>query len=211
MSTLAETHMTLVPSEFSGEANTCVIGRVVIRRGPFELKLQNKSTSQTKGKGKKSKQSGKGNDQPTTKAEVHLLGGTTLDEVLFFEGWYDAARQMMDVLQLGEVYRIYGAAIVAECPQYSTSRLTYYLKCTKPVGVNTLIEHCTSSPWSELPAHHPFTAIGSLTRADDDKRFCLLGVVSHQPGSVMRETPYGPGKVCNAVVKQEAHTTRCAF
>ena len=59
--------------------------------------------------------------------------------------------------------------------------------------------------------HHPFTKTKSLEGTQSTMRHCLTGVVSHQPGHVARETRYGPGSVCNAVIKHDEHLIRCAF
>ena len=214
--------MTLRPSEYSGEVGTCVCGRAVIQRGPFTLEqrrddqaAQQKGSTGGKGKSKGKKDKGKkGKDkqqEEQLKMEVHLLGGQGLDEVLFLDGWADAATQMGQTFKDKHVYRICGARKIDETPKYSTSTLPYFLRIVPPIGVNTKIEEYTASPWAELPMHHPFTKIGSLGNNQATLRRCLLGVVSHQPGNVARETRYGPGRVCNAVIKQDDHLIRCGF
>ena len=127
--------------------------------------------------------------------EVHILGGTTRDEVLYVEGFYEAAAQLGIAVHLGLVYRIAGGQYVQKSPEYSTSKLPYFLRCMTPVGVKTLIEACTDQPWCDLPLAHPFTNIASLTKVDENSRCCLLGIVSHQPGLVPRSTPHGPSQV----------------
>ena len=45
----------------------------------------------------------------------------------------------------------------------------------------------------------------------DSLQVCAIGVISHQPGILERDTQYGRSGVCNAVIKQGLHDIRCAF
>lgn len=114
-------------------------------------------------------------------------------------------------MELGKVYRISGGTVVHQAPRYSTSRLSYFLRVKPPLGVNTIIHECTAGPWADLPLHHPFADIASLGRVTDTTQVCAVGVVSHQPGVVERDTQYGRAGVCNAVIKQGRHDIRCGF
>lgn len=208
---MADSKLALSPREFSGDPATCVYGRVVIVRGPVELGNQEKAKGKGKAKGKNKGQE-KGKDKgPGTKIEVHLLGGDTAGDVLFIDAWADAAGQVSRALELGKVYRISGGTVVNQTPKYSTSRLSYFLRVKPPLGVNTIIQECTEGPLTELPLHHPFADIAILGKVTDAVQVCAVGVVSHQPGVVERDTPYGRAGVCNAVIKQGRHDIRCGF
>ena len=139
----------LAPSEFSGDAGTCVVGRVVILRGPVDVR---RATGDTGGVGSQAsqgvgvgsqgsqgvpkglsrgKQLGKRqvkDDGPMMKTEVHFLGGESMGEVLYMEAWGDAAAQVSSLLERGKVYRVQGARIMPQMPRFSTSRLDYYLR-----------------------------------------------------------------------------------
>ena len=65
------------------------------------------------------------------------------------------------------------------------------------------------NPLTDLPLHHPFVELQSLQRVAKSKRVSLIGVVSTQPGLVSRETKFGSGEVCNAVIRQGKHLVRC--
>jgi hypothetical protein len=206
--------MTLAPSEYTGEAGTCVCGRVVLSRGPFKPETHTHNsqagTQSGKAKGKKGKK-GDGAPRDTTKTEIHILGGTTVDEVLFIDGWADGANQLAQAMERGRVYRIVDAKKIDDSPRYSTSRLPYFLRFVPPIGVNTKIVEYTESPWAELPLHHPFAELKSLKNVGDSLRISVIGVVSTQPGLVQRDTKFGYADVCNAVLKQGNHSIRCGF
>ena len=209
--------MALAPSEYEGEIGTCVVGRVVLKRGPFQLESDVKGTTAKPGKakGKSGKNTGKttqqNREQTNMKTEIHILGGTRLSDVLYIDGWADGAQQLANAMQEGNVYRISGAKMIDTAPRYSTSPLPYYLRVVPPIGVKTKIELCIENPWNELPQRHPFIDIGSLKRVGDSLRCCLIGVVSHQPGAVLRDTKYGSQQVCNAVIKQGTNLIQCGF
>ena len=59
--------------------------------------------------------------------------------------------------------------------------------------------------------HHPFTGVASLERVEGSLQVCLAGVIMHQPGLVARDTQFGQGEVCNAVVRQNETDIRCSF
>ena len=129
----------LAPSEFSGDAGTCVVGRVVILRGPVDVRRATGDTggvgsqaSQGAAKGlSRGKQRGKRqvrDDGPQMKTEVHFLGGASMGEVLYMEAWGDVAAQVSSLLELGKVYRVPGARLMLQMPRLSTSRLDYYLR-----------------------------------------------------------------------------------
>ena len=50
-----------------------------------------------------------------------------------------------------------------------------------------------------------------LGKIDTSTRVCLLAVISYQPRLVSRDTKFGPGEVCNAVIWQGDHDIRCGF
>ena len=74
-----------------------------------------------------------------------------------------------------------------------------------------MIELWNLCPLTDLPLHHPFVDIESLQRVTESMRLSLIGVVSTQTGLVPRDTKYGAGEVCNAVIRQKGHMLRCGF
>ena len=204
--------MTCAPSEYTGEPGTCVCGRVVLCRGPFNAANPDAQTTASSGKatGKKGKK--KGDDtQNRLKTEIHILGGNSIDEVLFIDGWGDGATQLARALTRGSVYRIAGAKKVDSSPRYSTSRLPYFLRFVPPLGVATQIELYNEAPWRDVPVHHPFADFESLQGIGSSLRVSVLGVVETQTGTAQRDTKYGQGEVCNAVLKNKNHLIRCGF
>lgn len=215
----------LSPSQYQGEAKTCVVGRVVHRRPPFDVREKSRlreesqqpsKSAKTAPKGGKANKKGKNSrkdngTEPLMKFEFHLLGGEGLDEVLYAEAWGDVADAVARLMQDTKVYRIANAKIVPQAPLYSTSRLRYYLRIEGPIGTKTIIEECSQGPWLELPMYHPITAIEKLSKIGSTMRVCLAGLIFYQPGAVTRDTEYGQAGVCNAVLKQGNHQIRCAF
>ena len=71
----------LSPSEYTGEPQTCVVGRVVLLRGPFEIggaggrgAAASLSQPASAGRGKgKGKSKGRNREEPQLKCEVHLI------------------------------------------------------------------------------------------------------------------------------------------
>ena len=141
--------VTLAPSEYAGDPCTSVCGRVVIMRGPFkpESAFQKQRTFpgvQAEGKGGK----GKGNDntnqkyrhQDSSKTEVHIQGGSTMDEIVYFDGWAEGDAQAENTLEEYVAYRITAARKIDATPVCSTLRLPYYLSFVPPAGIYTKIE-----------------------------------------------------------------------
>ena len=212
------TKLTLTPSEYEGETGTCVLGRVVIKRGPFNLRETNKrgeDSDQAQGsknakgrsKGDKTKKS---KDAKLMKLECHLLGGEGLDEVLYCEAWGDVAEQVNKTLELGKLYRIADAKYIAKAPMYSTSSREYYLRLDGPLSKNTKIEKCDSKQ-PQIPMSHPFTNLSTLSKISSSMHLCILGVIINQPGAISRTTKYGDADVCNAMIQQDGRKIKCAF
>ena len=200
-------HVTLPPSEYQGDPNTCVAGRVVILRGPITLRPRegeagsqpaaSQPAGSCKGKKKGSKKAqGNGKQEDRVKSEIHVLGGDTADEVLFGDGWANNARELVSHLGLGKCYRIAGAKYIAKPPEYSTSRLAYFIRFEGTFGTQILIEEVTVSPWVDVPLFHPFADISALTRVGSRLQTCIAGVIQYQPGLVERDTKFGPSQVC---------------
>ena len=101
--------------------------------------------------------------------------------------------------------------MVNSSPKYSISRFNYYFRVVGPLGIKTSILECTEAPWTEIPLHHPFIDLASLGRVQDSLQVCVLGIVTHQPGLVHRETTWGAADVCNAVLRQGRTEIRCGF
>ena len=216
-------NVALAPTEFEGAPGTCVVGRCVIKRGPISVKRNEDKPEATsanatasskgktkKGKGKAAKQA-KGKEGEVLKTEVHLLGGKTADEILFVDAWADNARELDSRMTLTKIYRVAGGKYIGRAPEYSTSRLPYFIRLEGRFGSEVHIQEYNEDPWTDIPLHHPFADIANLTRVSDKMQTCLAGVVSYQPGLVDRDTKYGPGQVCNAYIKRNQTTIRCSF
>ena len=202
----------LAPSEFAGEANTCVCGRVVVMRGPVTLTGHGNDQSQRPRRSSKSGcKGGTKQKPPPIKLEVHILGGDSAGEVLFLEAWGDAANQLKNRIKVSGIYSFSGVKIVHQLPRYSTSRLPYFIRAVAPIGLKTVVADCDEDPWTDLPLHHPFTQLVCLTKVSAALQVCLVAVLVHQPGLVDRDTQYGTHQVCNAVVRQSYIEIRCAF
>ena len=100
------------PSEYTGEPQTCVVGRVVLIRGPFEVggagdgKGKSASAGRGKGKGKGKgwgvgEGKGRNREGPQQRCEVQLLGGEWLGEILYMEAWADGAQQLKGGMEIG--------------------------------------------------------------------------------------------------------------
>ena len=63
-------------------------------------------------------------------------------------------------MQLWKVFRISGGRVVNQTPRYSTSCLSYFVRVVPPVGLKMLIQECTTSPWTDVPMHHPVVDVG---------------------------------------------------
>ena len=119
----------LAPSEYSGEANACVCGRVVLMRGPVNLSTARGGKGKTKGSNQ--------TKDAVDKLEVHLLGGQTPADILFMDCWSDLASQVKTKLELHSVYRISGVKVIHQTPRNSTSRLPYFIRVQSPLGLKT--------------------------------------------------------------------------
>ena len=204
----------LAPSEFAGELNTSVCGRVVVKRGPITLGEVGAESDQSARPRRSSKSGCKGGTKqkpPPIKLEVHILGGDSAGEVLFLDAWGDAANQLKDRIKVSGIYSFSGVRILNQPPRNSTPRLPYFIRAVPPIGIKTVVADCDEDPWRDLPLHHPFTQLACLTKVSAALQVCLVAVLVHQPGVVERDTPYGTTQVCNAVVKQNCIEIRCAF
>ena len=200
--------MVLSPSEFEGEVGTAVAGRVVLARRVAVRQQQGKGKGKKTGGGKE----GKGE---TVKCELHVLGGSTMADMLFVDAWGDAAETLHNIAQRGKVIKIVNPRVIEQRPQYSTSPLRYFLRVKAPLNnvTGTRVDVMTEppEPWSTIPQNHPFVEIADLERVDDNATLCVLVVIVAQPGKVSRVSSYGAADVCNAVVRQKATSIRCAF
>ena len=210
--------VTLPPSEFLGDPNTCVAGRVVILRGPIQLRPRAESaqSTATKGgakgkKGKKGKATKSTEPEERVKTEIHILGGNSAAEILFGDAWAANATELPNNMELGKVYRVLGAKYIAKPPEYSTSRLAYFIRFEGRFGTQIKVAECRDNPWADAPLFHPLADIENLSRVASRMQMCIAGLVTWQPGLVDRDTKHGPGKVCNAVVKQGDHDIRFSF
>ena len=68
------------------------------------------------------------------------MGGKSIDEVLYADGWYDGARQPAEAVQLGSVSRFVGMKKLIQRLSIPLRNLSYYLRFAPPIGVQTRIE-----------------------------------------------------------------------
>ena len=202
--------LVLPPSEFSGESGTFVGGRVVsVRITKLQVEPKTKA-GKGKSKGKKTESKGSRGTEELMKCEVHILGGLSTAEVLYLEAWGETVVQRVEESAIKQhLVKIKDVKIVSLRPQYSTSRLSYYLRAQASTKIESFQD--AGEPWSNIPMHHPFVEIGVLKRVDDELQACMLGIVSRQPGAVMRTTQYGDAKVCNATLRLKQATIRTSL
>ncbi|CAK0849208.1 unnamed protein product [Prorocentrum cordatum] len=92
--------------------------------------------------------------------------------------------------------------IIHKANQYITSRLPYYVQLKTKAGSKSVIETAPAEgTWATVPTHHPFLDIAKITKVQSDVQHCVFGVVARQPGAKWQETRYGPGCVCNAILR----------
>ena len=200
--------LVLPPSEYQGEANTAVAGRVVLCRQFNIADIAGTTSGKGQGKSKGSKKGKADND----KCEVHLLGGGGMQEMLFIEAWGASAETFRALATLGALIRIENAKVVPQRPKYSTSKLQYYLRIQNPIGVVTRVQTLDAGePWASIPQHHPFVDVGAMRKVPEDLQCCVLAVVTYQPGAVHRMTSYGESQVCNALLRLKDTTIRTSF
>ena len=196
----------LPPSEYQGEPNTAVGGRVVLRR-KFALERAQGKSSKGKRKGKE-----KSKTTANEKCEVHLLGGQGMQEMLFIEAWGLAAEAFLALAADQRLVQIQNPKVVSVRPTYSTSKLHYYLKIEGPVGVATLVQELASEGvWATIPMHHPFVDVAAMRKVTDTLNCCVLAKVTYQPGAQVRQTEYGESVVCNAILRLKGTTIRTSF
>ena len=199
----------LPPSEYQGEPNTAVGGRVVLRRKLNVTDFAGTTSGKAQHGQGKSKGSNKGKAD-NEKCEVHLLGGGGMQEMLFIEAW-GAGAETFHALATGLI-RIENAKVVPQKPKYSTSKLQYYLRIQNPVGVVTVVQALDAGePWASIPQHHPFVDVGAMRKVPEDLQCCVLAVVTYQPGAVHRTTSFGESLVCNALLRLKDTTIRTSF
>ena len=107
----------LKPSEYRGDQNTAVAGRIVILK---HQEIQSRKGTQAaaapsggrKGKGGKA---AKGLPETRTlrKLEAHIAATQSLSEVLYVEAWGENGDKLAQKCQVGDVVSIQGAAVVS--------------------------------------------------------------------------------------------------
>ena len=205
----------LKPSEYRGDQNTAVAGRIVILK---HQEIQSRKGTQAaaaptggrKGKGGKA---AKGLPETRTlrKLEAHLAATQSLSEVLYVEAWGENGDKLAQKCQVGDLVSIQGAAVVAAPAQYSTSRLHYHLNLKGPLGLQVIVQKLDADPWQGIPAVHPLVPLSALDRVRDRQQICVSVTIVENPGSVERQTKEGAALVCNAIVQQGATRVRCSF
>ena len=205
----------LKPSEYRGDQNTAVAGRIVILK---HQEIQSRKGTQAaaaptggrKGKGGKA---AKGLPETRTlrKLEAHLAATQSLSEVLYVEAWGENGDKLAQKCQVGDLVSIQGAAVVAAPAQYSTSRLHYHLNLKGPLGLQVIVQKLDADPWQGIPAVHPLVPLSALDRVRDQQQICVSVTIVENPGSVERQTKEGAALVCNAIVQQGATRVRCSF
>ena len=164
-----EQALVLPPSDYAGDPGTAVGGRVVLVR---KTSIKGGGKGAGKGGGR-----GKGASQETAKCEVHLLGGQDMSEMVFVEAWGEAAAAFQGLAQRGRLLVIERAQVVAKRPQYSTSKLPYYLRVQGPIGIRTLVREMPpdaagASPWVDIPQRHPFVSLSHMPKVDQSLQVC---------------------------------------
>ena len=219
MAAKGDDKLLMPPSEFSGDG--WLTGRVVLLRMvnlperdlPHGGKAGSKNKG-VKGKGAQSQEGDKTKDK--TKCELHLLGGTTMGEVVFIEAWGDGATALHTSAEQAQreekLLALANVKIINQYNKYSTSRLSWYVRVIAPVGIRSKVELVTADGrWAQLPKHHPWLDIANIRKVQSDVQHCIKGVVQHQPGKKNQDTKFGQAEVCNAILTADGKSIRCGF
>ncbi|CAK0863821.1 unnamed protein product, partial [Prorocentrum cordatum] len=158
-----------------------------------------KGKGKGKCKGKASTESGE-----RLKCEAHLLGGDGMGEVAFVEAFGPAAADLHTKATNAKIDKkllaISNVKVIQKPNQYSTSRLPYYVQPNTSTGSKSVVE-----------THHPFLDIAKITKAQSDVQHCVLGVITRQPGAKWQDSKFGPGYVCNAILRAGDTAIKCSF
>ena len=205
----------LKPSEYRGDQNTAVAGRIVILKQQ-EVKVKkpaHSAAAPAAGKRGKGGKGGKaGTDQSSArKLEAHLAATESLSEVLHVQAWGEIGDQLAQKCVVGDVVAIQGGSFIATPAQYSTSRLHYHLRLKGTLGLQVFVQKLEQAPWPGVPTVHPLVPLQALSRVKDRQQICVAVSMVENPGTVERQTKEGPAAVCNAIVQQGATRVRCAF
>ena len=200
----------LKPSEYRGEKNTAVAGRIVILN---QQELPTKQTGQGLGQPKGKKGKGASTTQPQTvrKVEAHLAATTSPTEVLYIEAWGEIGDKLMQLCQVGDVVAIQGGTVQSVPAVYSTSKLHYHLRLKGTLGLNVVATKLTEHPWPDVPYVHPLVPLRTLSRVKDRQQICVAAVIIDNPGAIERQTKEKMAPVCNAIVQQGTTKVRCSF
>lgn len=200
----------LKPSEYRGDKDTAVAGRIVIL-SMQEFKGDSKAAAQPKGK--KGKTAGKGgqSEEVKRKVEAHLAATSSPTEVLYVEAWGEIGTKLMQACAVGDLVSIQGGTVQEQPPSYSTSRLHYHLRLKGHLGLNVKAVKLPVDPWDDVPAVHPLVPLEALDRIKDKQQICVSVVVVDNPGAIERQTNQKMSMVCNALVQQGQTKVRCSF
>ena len=200
--------MLVPPAEYDGQEGTAVAGMVQQTR---YVEIPPKAIPA--GSGGKSGGKGAKAAQPKWKFEAHLGAGATPtpSNVVYMEAWGDAAHAAHKLLVQGKPFSVEGATMVSKAPQYSPSRLTYWLKLEGPLGIKTVVKPLTEDPWISLPKTLPTVPVASLNNPPDTRPVCVCGVLVDTPVVGPQSTPYGSKDVANFKIQYEKDDIRCAF
>ena len=200
----------LKPSEYRGDKNTAVAGRIVILN---QQELPTKQTGQGLGQPKGKKGKGASTTQPQTvrKVEAHLAATTSPTEVLYIEAWGEIGDKLMQLCQVGDVVAIQGGTVQSVPAVYSTSKLHYHLRLKGTLGLNVVATKLTEHPWPDVPDVHPLVPLKTLSRVKDRQQICVAAVIIDNPGAIERQTKEKMAPVCNAIVQQGTTKVRCSF
>ncbi|CAL1171967.1 unnamed protein product [Cladocopium goreaui] len=194
----------LKPSEYRGDKNTAVAGRLVILTQQ-ELPAKQPSQGHGQPKGKKGK-SGKGASSSASnvvhKVEAHLAATSSPTEVLYIEAWGEIGDKLL---------QLQGGTVQAAPATFSTSRLHYHLRLKGTLGITVLATKLTETPWADVPDLHPLVPLRALSRVKDRQKICVAAVIIDNPGAIERQTKEKMAMVCNAIIQQGNTKVRCAF
>lgn len=155
----------LKPSEYRGDKNTAVAGRLVILTQQ-ELPAKQPSQGHGQPKGKKGK-SGKGASSSASnvvrKVEAHLAATSSPTEVLYVEAWGEIGDKLLQLCQVGDLVAIQGGTVQAAPASFSTSRLHYHLRFKGTLGITVLATKLTETPWADVPDLHPLVPLRALS------------------------------------------------
>ena len=175
----------LKPSEYRGDPNTAVAGRIVIlKKGKRNQRWQGKCPDAEAG-------SASGRNRKLDRSAIR--GSLGRDR-----------RPACAEVRRGRC-RGYSSRVLSG----DSSAVFHFTPPLPPAAERTSgpasrVQKVPQAPWEGLPAVHPLVPLQALSRVKDRQQICVAVSVVENPGAIERQTKDGPAMVCNAIVQHAA-------